>query len=280
MDYASACRVRPGAKISLDAIDPRGGVLCGGHHASKKQMADCLDRMRDLQYLLYAEGGRALLVVLHGLDAAGKDGAIRHVFSGLNPQGTWVTSFKQPSAEEAAHDFLWRIHRATPARGEIAIFNRSHYEDVLVARVHNLVPTEIWRARYARINDFESLLAENGTRILKFFLHISPEEQLNRFQKRLEDPMRQWKISEADYTERRSWDTYGAVYHEALSRISTDHAPWLVVPSDHKWRRNLLVAGIIAETLEAMELRAPPPRVDLDDIRGRFHAAERSAHGK
>jgi PPK2 family polyphosphate:nucleotide phosphotransferase len=177
--------------------------------------------MAELQALLYADGKQSLLVVLQALDAAGKDGVIRHLFSGMNPQGTSVAGFKQPSADEAAHDFLWRAHQRTPARGEVVVFNRSHYEDVLVVRVHNLVPQAVWSQRYALINDFEKLLVQNGTRVLKFFLHISPEEQLARFKQRLDDPARNWKISEADYTERELWPDYIAAYEDALSKTST-----------------------------------------------------------
>ncbi|MDD3800395.1 MAG: polyphosphate kinase, partial [Novosphingobium sp.] len=178
---------------------------------------------------------------------------------------------------EAAHDFLWRVHRAAPGRGEVAIFNRSHYEDVLVTRVHELVPGDVWRARYDQINAFEAQIMANGTRILKFFLHISPEEQLDRFAKRLDDPARQWKISESDYSERTFWDSYTEAYEEALARTSTAQAPWFVVPSDHKWVRNFVVARIIADTLESMGLRTPPLRVSLAAIRRRYHKAVKAA---
>ncbi|MBL8369485.1 MAG: polyphosphate kinase 2 family protein, partial [Candidatus Accumulibacter sp.] len=230
-------------------------------------------RMAELQALLYANADQSLLVVLQALDAAGKDGVVRHLFSGMNPQGTSVFGFKQPSAAEAAHDFLWRAHQRTPGKGEVVVFNRSHYEDVLVVRVHGLVPESVWSKRYALINDFEKLLTENGTRILKFFLHISPEEQLERFKQRLDDPARNWKISESDYSERELWPQYVEAYEEALVKTSTAHAPWYVIPANHKWFRNLATSQIIAETMEEMRLKLPPTRVDLEDVRRKYHAA-------
>jgi PPK2 family polyphosphate:nucleotide phosphotransferase len=275
MDYRNAYRVEPGAMLDLAAIDPARTAPHESHHAARKQIAACVERLADLQYRLYAEGRRSLLIVLQGLDAAGKDGTIRHVFTGLNPQGARVAAFREPTPVELAHDFLWRVHRATPAAGEIAIFNRSHYEDVVAVRVRGLVEPEIWRARFARIADFETLLAQSGTRVVKFFLHISREEQLKRFRKRLEDPGRQWKISESDYADRELWDDFQAAYGEALSRTSTESAPWFVIPADHKWHRNLVVAEIIAETLAQMDPQTPPPKVDLTDIRRRFHDAAR-----
>ena len=229
--------------------------------------------MQALQYRLYAENRRSLLICLQGMDAGGKDGTIRHVVGPLNPQGTRVHCFKEPTPEEAAHDFLWRVHRQVPGRGEIVIFNRSHYEDVLVVRVHELVPEKVWSRRFELINVFEQNLVENGTHILKFFLHISPEEQLRRFKKRLDDPDRHWKISLADYRERELWSRYQQAYAEALSRTSTAHAPWFVIPANHKWFRNLAVSKIITETLEALQMSFPPPSVDLAEVRRRYHAA-------
>ena len=230
--------------------------------------------MDKLQYLLYADGDKSLLVVLQALDAAGKDGVVRHVFRGMNPQGTSVFSFKQPSKDEAAHDFLWRAHQRTPGKGEIVIFNRSHYEDVLVVRVHKLVEKSVWSKRYDLINDFEKMLASNGTRILKFLLHISPEEQLARFKQRLDDPSRNWKISDADYSERELWPRYIEAYEEALERTSTKHAPWYVIPANHKWFRDLAISEIIADTLDEMGLKLPPTHVDMDEIRNKYHVAE------
>jgi PPK2 family polyphosphate:nucleotide phosphotransferase len=214
--------------------------------------------------------------VLQALDAAGKDGTIRHVFSGVNPQGTIVVGFKQPSPREAAHDFLWRVHQHTPAKGEIVIFNRSHYEDVLVVRVHKLMPKSVWSKRYDLINDSEEMLAANGTRILKFYLHISPEEQLSRFAQRLDDPSRRWKISESDYSERKLWPAYVEAYEDALALTSKKHAPWYIIPSNHKWFRNLAVSQIIADTMDEMGLKLPPTHVDISDIHRKYHAAVRA----
>ena len=229
--------------------------------------------MAKLQYLLYADGNQSLLVVLQALDAGGKDGVVRHVFSAMNPQGTWVFGFKQPSKLEAAHDFLWRTHVRTPGKGEVVIFNRSHYEDVLVVRVHKLVPKPEWSKRYELINDFEKMLHENGTRILKFYLHISPEEQLERFKQRLDVAPRHWKISETDYSERELWSDYIDAFEDAMERTSTKHAPWYVIPSNHKWFRNLAISEIVADTLEDMDLKLPPTQVDIAETRRKYHAA-------
>jgi PPK2 family polyphosphate:nucleotide phosphotransferase len=193
----------------------------------------------------------------------------------MNPQGTFVFGFKQPSKEEAAHDFLWRVHSRTPAKGEVVIFNRSHYEDVLVVRVHKLVPRSVWSKRYDLINDFETMLSQNGTTILKFFLHISPEEQLARFKQRLDDPSRNWKISESDYSERELWPQYVEAYEDAMALTSTKHAPWYIIPANHKWFRNLAVSQIIADTMDDMGLKLPPTHVDIADIRRKYHAAAR-----
>jgi PPK2 family polyphosphate:nucleotide phosphotransferase len=247
------------------------------HEKATDEIGKYLERLNTLQYLLYADGDQSLLVVLQGLDAAGKDGVVRHVFTGMNPQGTSVFGFKQPSKEEAAHDFLWRAHLHTPGRGEVVIFNRSHYEDVLVVRVHKLVPQSVWSKRYDLINDFEKMLSANGTRILKFYLHISPQEQLARFAQRLEDPSRHWKISESDYSERKLWPQYLKAYEEAMASTSTKRAPWYVIPANHKWFRNLAVSQIIADTMDEMGLKLPAAQVDIADIRRKYHAAERAA---
>jgi PPK2 family polyphosphate:nucleotide phosphotransferase len=238
--------------------------------------------MNKLQYLLYADGSQSLLVVLQALDAGGKDGVVRHVFSAMNPQGTSVFGFKQPSRQEAAHDFLWRAHLRTPGKGEVVIFNRSHYEDVLIVRVHKQEPKAVWSKRYDLINDFEQMLTENGTRILKFYLHISPVEQLERFKQRLDDPARHWKISEADYSERKLWPDYIEAFEEAMERTSTKHAPWFVVPSNHKWFRNFAISAIVADTLEDMKLKLPPTQVDIAEIRRKYHAAatRQKRHGR
>ena len=213
--------------------------------------------MDELQFQLYAEQKRSLLICLQAPDAGGKDGVVRHVIGSMNPQGCRVVPFKQPTAEELAHDFLWRIEKQTPRQGEVVIFNRSHYEDVIVVRVHDLVPKKVWSQRYEQINDFERRLVANGTHILKFFLHISKEEQLERFKDRLDDPARHWKISEADYSERKHWDDYETAYEDAISKCSTEAAPWFVIPSDHKWFRNLAISRIIVETMENMGIKIP-----------------------
>ncbi len=277
MDYAKKFVVKPGSKVRLSKIDPS----YTGKHESREEAAPAIAkhcaRMEKLQYLLYADGNKSLLVVLQAPDAAGKDGVVRHVFGGMNPQGTAVFSFKQPSKEELAHDFLWRIHQRAPAKGQVVIFNRSHYEDVLVVRVHKLVPQSVWSKRYDLINDFEKLLTENGTRILKFYLHISPQEQLARFAQRLDDPARNWKISDSDYSERKLWPEYVAAYEEAMKLTSTKHAPWFVIPADHKWFRDIAVSQIIADTMEDMGLKLPAAQVNIADIRRKYHAAVRDA---
>ncbi|HRF10523.1 MAG TPA: polyphosphate kinase 2 family protein [Candidatus Accumulibacter phosphatis] len=273
MDYRKQFFVSPGEKVSLASIDPS---QTGEHLSSETALPEIqknIARMDELQGLLYADGKQSLLIVLQALDAAGKDGVIRHVLTGMNPQGTSVFGFKQPSADEAAHDFLWRAHQRTPARGEVVVFNRSHYEDVLVVRVHNLVPKVVWSKRYTLINDFEKMLVQNGTRIIKFVLHISPEEQLLRFKQRLDDPARNWKISEADYSERKLWPDYIAAYEEALSKTSTKDAPWYVIPANHKWFRNLAISQIIVDTMEDMGLKLPLTRVNLQEVAAKYHAA-------
>jgi PPK2 family polyphosphate:nucleotide phosphotransferase len=279
MDYRKKFAVEPGAKVRLSKIDPS----YTGKHDSREEAQPAVqknvERLEKLQYLLYADGSQSLLVVLQAPDAAGKDGVIRHVISGMNPQGTSVYGFKQPSREEAAHDFLWRAHQRTPAKGEVAIFNRSHYEDVLVVRVHKLVPESVWSKRYDLINDFEKNLSLNGTTILKFFLHISPEEQLERFKDRLDDPSRHWKISDSDYSERELWSKYVDAFDDAMALTSTKRAPWYIIPSNHKWFRNLAVSEIIADTMDDMGLKLPSPRVDIASIRRKYHAAERAQDG-
>jgi PPK2 family polyphosphate:nucleotide phosphotransferase len=275
MDYRKKFVVEPGAKVRLAKIDPS---YTGGHKSSDKALPDIqrnVERMEKLQYLLYADGSQSLLVVLQSLDAGGKDGTIRHVFSGMNPQGTFVFGFKKPTQEEAAHDFLWRAHRRTPGKGEVVIFNRSYYEDVLVVRVHKLVPHSVWSKRFQLINDFETMLSRNNTAILKFYLHISPQEQLARFKQRLDDPSRRWKISESDYTERELWPKYMKAYEDAIALTSTKRAPWYIIPSDHKWFRSLAISRIIADTMDEMGLKLPPTHVDIAAIRRKFHAAER-----
>ncbi len=233
---------------------------------AKDDLKDNIDRLRDLQRVLWAEDKHALLIVLQAMDAGGKDGTIRHVFSGVNPQGCKVTSFKVPTKDELDHDYLWRVHKAVPGKGTIGIFNRSHYEDVLVVRVHNLVPPAVWGQRYDQINEFEKLLADTGTTILKFFLHISKEEQKARFEARLQDPRKNWKFSQGDVEERAYWDGYMRAFEAALSRCSTPWAPWYVIPANHKWYRNLAVSQIIVETLERLDMHYPPPLPNADQI--------------
>ncbi len=280
MDYRRKLAVEPGAKVRLAKID---ASFTGDHESHEKaapELQKQVERLYRLQELLYADGNKSLLVVLQALDAAGKDGAIRHVFSGMNPQGTFVFGFKQPSKIEASRDFLWRAHLRAPGKGEVMIFNRSYYEDVLVVRVHKLVPHSVWSKRYDQINDFERLLIQNGTTIVKFFLHISPQEQLSRFKQRLDDPSRHWKISESDYSERELWPEYVEAYEDAMALTSTKHAPWYIIPANHKWFRNLAVSRIIADTMDEMGLTLPPPHVDIAEVRRRYHAAEREQGGE
>ena len=274
MDYREAFRANPDGKLKLEMLDP--GFRDHGPAGLAKDEADSWRRKLGAQQaLLYAERKHSVLVVLQAMDAAGKDGTISHVFSGLNPQGTTVTCFKQPTPIELSHDFLWRVHQHAPARGEIAVFNRSHYEDVLVARVHGLISKETWKARLAHIRAFEATLADSGTAILKFFLHISKEEQLARFGQRLEDPARNWKISGADYSERALWDDYMHTYGKVIGATSTPGAPWSVIPSDHKWFRDLAVMRILSDTIGDLGLSFPQPSADLAAIRRNYHAAER-----
>jgi len=225
MNYIKRFRVKPGSKVDLGKVEAGFKDKHESHEHALPEIEAYNQKLHDLQYLMYAEGKRSLLICLQGRDAAGKDGTINHVLSAMNPQGCPVTGFKVPSKEEAAHDFLWRYHKATPAKGQVAIFNRSHYEDVLVVRVHNLVPKEIWSKRYEHINNFEKLLYDNGTHILKFYLHIDAEEELERFKIRIDDPARHWKISNGDYAERPFWDAYTVAFEDALSKCSTKHAP-------------------------------------------------------
>lgn len=271
-NFEKQFKVEPGARIKLKDVDADFHGKQGSHEQAQPETQLNLEKMNQLQSLLYAEHKRSLLIVLQGLDAAGKDGVIRHVFSGVNPEGCSVASFKQPTHLELSHDFLWRIHAQAPAKGMVTVFNRSHYEDVLIARVHELVPEKVWSKRYEQINEFEKLLAlDNDTLVLKFFLYISKDEQLARFKQRLDDPNRQWKISEADYQERGYWDEYLDAYEEVLHQTSTDCAPWYVIPSNHKWFRNLAISEIIVSQMEALKMKAPKPTVDLAEIRRKYH---------
>jgi PPK2 family polyphosphate:nucleotide phosphotransferase len=259
-------RVEPGRPVSLADVNPGETE----HYRKKKDVAKELEaqrkRIRNLQERLYAENERGLLVVLQAMDTGGKDGTIKHVFEGINPQGCRVSSFKAPSAEEANHDFLWRYHKSVPAKGRIGIFNRSHYEDVLVVRVKGIVPEEVWRERYGLINDFERGLALSGITVLKFFLHISKDEQKRRLQARLDDPDKLWKFSSNDIKERVFWDAYQRAFEDTINNCSTEHAPWYVVPANTKWYRNLVVARTIADTLEALDPRYPPAEEGLEKV--------------
>jgi PPK2 family polyphosphate:nucleotide phosphotransferase len=261
-------RVAPGSKVDLAAIDTTSTEGApGGKKETKEGYRKNRHELADLQVRLYAESRRSLLLVLQALDAGGKDGTIKHVFRGVNPQGTRVHSFKQPTTEELSHDFLWRVHQRTPGHGEITIFNRSHYEDVLIVRVHKAVPEKVWRSRYDDINAFERLLTtQAGTRIVKVFPHISKDEQKARFESRLQSPKKRWKFSKADLSERKLWNRYMDAFSEMLELTSTDESPWYVVPADHKWYRNWAVSRILIETLEEMNPQYPEPE-DLDGIK-------------
>jgi PPK2 family polyphosphate:nucleotide phosphotransferase len=257
-------RVEPGENVSLADHDPATTDSYDDADEAREELSGLVEHIADLQARLYAEERRALLVVLQGIDAAGKDSTVAHVFRGTNPQGVRVFTFKEPSNEETAHDFLWRYHLHTPAYGMIHVFNRSHYEDVLVVRVKGLVEEQRWRSRYDSINDFERMLAREGTTIVKFFLHISKDAQLDRFRERLEREDKHYKFSSNDVRERRNWDAYQEAYEAALNHTSTEWAPWYVVPSDHKWYRNLVVARAVAGVLETMNPRWPEPEEDLE----------------
>ncbi len=255
-----------GSQVHLADYDPDDTGPYQGKAAAKAERRRYVERLQELQEVLWAEGKHALLIVLQAMDAGGKDGTIKHVFRGVNPQGCQVTSFKVPTEEELDHDFLWRVHKAVPRRGQIGIFNRSHYEDVLVVRVANLVPEAVWQQRYEQINDFEKLLADTGMTILKFYLHISREEQKERFEARLDEPAKSWKFAKGDLRKREQWDDYREAFEAALSRCSTPWAPWYVIPANRKWYRNLVVSQIIVEALEKLDMRYPPPLPDAEEI--------------
>jgi PPK2 family polyphosphate:nucleotide phosphotransferase len=260
-------RVKPGSKVVLSNIDPGSTPgFKGNRKEASERLARLNGRLEVLQESLWAEHRRKVLVVLQGMDTSGKDGTISHVFEGVNPLGVRAVAYKAPTAEELAHDFLWRIHARTPGTGEMVIFNRSHYEDVLVARVDGQVQPGVWRRRYEQINDFERLLTESGTTVLKFFLHISKDEQKRRLQDRLDDPLKRWKFRKGDLIDRAHWDEYMAAYQEALSRTSQKNAPWYVVPADKKWYRNLVVATVLVKALEDLKLQVPEPEEDLKGV--------------
>jgi PPK2 family polyphosphate:nucleotide phosphotransferase len=258
--------VKPGAKVRLEEIDPSDTGPYKSADDATEPLQEHLTELIKLQNLLYAESRRALLIVLQGMDTSGKDGTIRHVMSGLSPLGVQVHAFKAPTQEELAHDFLWRVHKVVPPHGAIGIFNRSHYEDVLVVRVHDLVKPKVWKDRFKQINHFERTLVKNNTILLKFFLHISADEQKNRLEERLADPTRYWKFSMHDVEERRFWDDYQKAYEDALENCSTKHAPWHIVPANHKWYRNLKVAETIVKALGDLDMKYPDASVDLSRI--------------
>ena len=278
MKIEKRLRIEPSSHVRLAKISTDATPGCADKESAVESLGETLLDLRKLQYRLFAENRRAVLVVLQGMDAAGKDGVVRHVMAGLNPQGCRVTSFKVPSALEKQHDFLWRIHQAVPPAGEIGVFNRSHYEDVLVARVRALVPPAVWKSRYEMINAFERYLSDNGVTIVKIYLHISRKEQVQRLRDRLDDPDRNWKFTPADIEERRFWDDYQQAYADMLGRCSTPCAPWYVIPSDRKWYRNWAVAEILHATMKNMDLRFPPPLHDARELRRRLQAQEARKH--
>lgn len=276
MNFSEIFRVPPDSNLKLAAIDPANTLRFTKDQAREIKAANarCIGK---LQYNLYAENRQSLLIILQALDAGGKDSTIKNVMTAMNPQGCRVQAFKTPTADELARDFLWRVHKVSPKQGEVVVFNRSHYEDVLIARLHNLVPQDIWRQRYALINGFEHLLTLNNTRIIKIFLHISKAEQLKRFLRRLEDPAKHWKISLADYSERRLWNNYQEALEDVFAKCSPETAPWYIIPANHKWFRDLAVSQIIKETLENMQIERPQATVNIDEIRQMAKAEQQAA---
>ncbi|WP_447600302.1 polyphosphate kinase 2 family protein [Nitrospira sp. Nam80] len=261
-------RIKPGRRVKLGAFDPNDTGSCKknehGKHKAKARTEKLAVRLGELQERLYAGRQRALLIVLQGMDTSGKDGTIKHVMSGVNPQGCNVATFKEPSQEERARDFLWRVHREVPPKGHIGIFNRSHYEDVLITRVHGWVSDKVVKRRFNQIVEFEQLLSESGTAVLKFFLHISKEEQKERLEERIRDPEKRWKFSEGDLEERKRWDDYMKAFEAVISATSTADAPWYIVPANRKWYRNLVVADLVVHTLDSMKLASPPAPEGVD----------------
>lgn len=257
-------RIKKGQELNLKKHDPDDTRLWQADKKSaKEELKHLRDKLVDLQQVLYAENKHKLLIVLQAMDAGGKDGTIRSIFEGVNPQGVKVASFKTPTPQELAHDYLWRIHNKTPQSGEIVIFNRSHYEDVLIVRVKNLAPKKIWEKRYQHIVDFERMLADEGTTIIKFFLNISKDEQKARFLERIEVPEKQWKFNPSDIEERIYWDDYMSAFEDAIAKTSTGFAPWYIVPANRNWYRDLVVAKIIVNTLEGLKMKYPPAVTDI-----------------
>jgi PPK2 family polyphosphate:nucleotide phosphotransferase len=261
-------RVEPGHAPHLDRLDPGVRIGAADKTAGLARLAELVDRLAVLQNHLSAEASRALLLVLQGMDASGKDGTIRNVLTGVNPQGCRVVSFKEPTATDLAHDYLWRVHQVCPVRGELAIFNRSHYEDVVAARVRGFVPRAVWERRYEHICGFERMLADEGTAVVKVFLHVSYDEQGKRLQERLDDPEKRWKFRAGDLDDRRHWDDYVGAYEDAIRETSTPAAPWYVVPADHNWVRNLLVGEILVDALDRIDPQLPKPEPGLERIDG------------
>ncbi len=260
-------QVKPRSKVRLAEWDPNDtGEFDGGKKEGLAEVEKLNNKLEELQELLFAEQKHKVLVVLQAMDTGGKDGVIRRVFDGVNPQGVRVASFKVPTEEERERDYLWRIHKQTPGNGEIVIFNRSHYEDVLVVRVHDLAPAAVWKKRFDQINEFERLLAENGTTILKFYLHIDMDEQKERFQARLDDPSKRWKFRLGDLKEREYWSEYMKAYEDVLSKTSTEHAPWFIVPANRKWYRDLVVSSVLVDALESLNMKFPEPEENLDNV--------------
>jgi PPK2 family polyphosphate:nucleotide phosphotransferase len=256
----------PLSKIKLADFDPKYVAGDWTKESAEQRLEENTEVLADLTYRLYAEDRRSVLLVLQGMDTSGKDGTIRHVTTGINPLSFQITAFKQPTPEELDHDFLWRVHLRTPNFGQIAIFNRSHYEDVLVVRVHDIAPKSVWKNRYEQINNFEQLLVESGVTLLKCFLHISKDEQRERLVARLKDPAKRWKFSAKDVDERKHWDAYVDAYEEALTRCNTEHAPWHIIPADRKWYRNLVVSNLLRQALETMAPQFPPEPPDLEGL--------------
>ena len=277
MSYFQKFLIKPGTKVKLSAIDPNFTDTIKSKDAALKATQRNAKKLRDLQELLYAEHKRSLLICLQAIDAGGKDGVIRHVIGAMNPQGCKVACFKQPTSLERDHDFLWRAHRDVPAKGEVSVFNRSHYEDVLVVRIQDLEPKSVWSLHYDQINQFEKNLSASNTHVIKFFLHISKDEQLKRFKQRLDDPSKHWKISEADYTERARFDEYLHAFDDMLSKCSTAYAPWFVIPANHKWFRDLAISQILVEYMEGLHMKFPPPSVDIDNIRKQYCTARKES---
>lgn len=270
MKFWKEHRLEVGRQVKLAEIPTKVSGTFENKEQARAFAAETNEEIRDLQYRLFVERRQSLLIVLQAPDAAGKDGLIRNVLGKMNPQGCRTYPFKAPSTEELAHDFLWRIHRCTPGRGNVSVFNRSHYEDVLVVRVEDLVPRNVWSRRYDAINHFEQNLVDHGTKILKFYLHISPEEQLERFKKRLDNPAKHWKLNVGDYRVRDKWNAYREAYEQALERCNHADSPWYVIPADQKWYRDAAVAAIVRDTLAAMNPQMPPVDVDLEEIRSLY----------